>query len=290
MLTRHDRCRLGAGGRDLSGVPLAAGRQGPGRPQVPGGHPLLRGPQHHLASAAGHLRQVEQRLEALLAPEPGGRVRGVLRGAREPQPHRSPCADVRLHGGAGARLGGRRQRGQHGQALGRSRGGFSTKIHLKVDLDGLPLAFHLTEGQAGDSPQFEVLLDLGPDITPRAGVGDKGYDSKANRSAARQRGICPVIPLQVIGQEPADVLPESALPGAGSHRATRGQAQALQARRAPLREDQQELRLIRRLRPRPHHRQIRPHRLVAAPLSKAYLGVVRLPAANLRGADLNGTT
>jgi transposase len=139
---------------------------------------------------------VEQPLEALLAPEPGGRVRGVLRGAREPQPHRSPCADVRLHGGAGARLGGRRQRGQHGQALGRSRGGFSTKIHLKVDLDGLPLAFHLTEGQAGDSPQFEVLLDLGPDITPRAGVGDKGYDSKANRSAARQRGICPVIPYK----------------------------------------------------------------------------------------------
>jgi transposase len=51
-----------------------------------------------------------------------------------------------------------------------------------------------TVGQAGDSPQFEVLLDLGPDITPRAGVGDKGYDSKANRAAARQRGLCPVIP------------------------------------------------------------------------------------------------
>src|SRR3954465_8093106 len=52
---------------------------------------------------------------------------------------------------------------QDGQALGRSRGGFSTKIHLKADLDGRPLAFHLTEGQAGDSPQFEILLDLGPD-------------------------------------------------------------------------------------------------------------------------------
>ena len=139
-----------------------------------------------------------------LTPEPGGRVRGVLRGARQPQPHRSPRADVRLHGGAGARLGGRRQRGQQDQALGRSRGGFSTKacprprsgIHLKVDLDGLPLAFHLTQGQAGDSPQFEILLDLGPDITPRAGVGDKGYDSNGNRSAARQRGICPVIPYK----------------------------------------------------------------------------------------------
>ena len=86
-------------------------------------------------------------------------------------------------------------RRQH-QALGRSRGGFSTKIHLKADLDGRPLAFHLTEGQAGDSPQFEILLDLGPDITPRAAVGDKGYDAKANRSAARERGICPVIPFK----------------------------------------------------------------------------------------------
>src|SRR4051812_26648640 len=79
---------------------------------------------------------------------------------------------------------------------GRSRGGFSTKIHLKADLDGLPLAFHLTEGQASDSPQFEILLDLGPDITPRAAVGDKGYDSTGNRTAARERGICPVIPFK----------------------------------------------------------------------------------------------
>ena len=40
------------------------------------------------------------------------------------------------------------------------------------------------------------MLDLGPDIAPRAGVGDKGYDSLANRTAARARGICPVIPLK----------------------------------------------------------------------------------------------
>src|SRR3954451_3065631 len=98
---------------------------------------------------------------------------------------------VRAHVSAAGAKGG-----QQDQALGRSRGGFSTKIHLKVDLDGRPLAFHLTEGQASDSPQFEVLLDLGPDITPRAAVGDKGYDSKANRSAARERNICPVIPFK----------------------------------------------------------------------------------------------
>jgi transposase len=139
---------------------------------------------------------LELSLEAVLATEPGGRVRGLLRRPRKPEPDGAPGADVRLHGRAGSRLGRRRQGGQSGQALGRSRGGFSTKIHLKADLDGLPLAFHFTEGEASDSPQFAVLLDLGPDITPRAAVGDKGYDSKGNRSAARERSICPVIPFK----------------------------------------------------------------------------------------------
>src|SRR3954466_13792604 len=60
----------------------------------------------------------------------------------------------------------------------------------------LPIAFDLTPGQASDSRHFSILLDLGPDITPRAAVGDTGYDSKANREAARSRGICPVIPTK----------------------------------------------------------------------------------------------
>ncbi|MCD1634710.1 hypothetical protein K7H91_13105 [Martelella mediterranea] len=37
-------------------------------------------------------------------------------------------------------------------------------------------------------------MDLGPDVTPRAVVADKGYASKANRNAARSRGAIPVIP------------------------------------------------------------------------------------------------
>ncbi len=42
----------------------------------------------------------------------------------------------------------------------------------------------------------EILLDLGPDIAPRAAITDKGYDAKANRDGARKRGICPVIPYK----------------------------------------------------------------------------------------------
>jgi transposase len=149
-----------------------------------------------LARSACGVRQLELGVETVLAAQPGWRVRGVLRRAHGYKPDGPLGSDVRLHRGASTCLGRWGERGQQDQALGRSRGGFSTKIHLKVDLEGLPLAFHLTEGEASDSPQFEVLLDLGPDITPRAAVGDKGYDSKANRSTARQRSICPVIPFK----------------------------------------------------------------------------------------------
>ncbi len=96
---------------------------------------------------------------------------------------------ARAHVSAAGAKGGSRN-----QALGRSRGGFSTKIHLKTDLDGRPLDFHLTPGEASDSTQFETSLDIGPDIRPRIAVTDKGYDSDANRVAALARGITPVIP------------------------------------------------------------------------------------------------
>jgi len=58
------------------------------------------------------------------------------------------------------------------------------------------MAFHLTGGEVSDSTQFETLLDIGPDITPRAAITDKGYDAAANRAACRARGIAPVIPYR----------------------------------------------------------------------------------------------
>ncbi|MDF3813154.1 MULTISPECIES: IS5 family transposase [Rhodopseudomonas] len=105
--------------------------------------------------------------------------------------------DVRFHHRARPCLGGRRKRGQQGQALGRSRGGFTTKIHAKSDNSGGIIAFDLTGGQVADTTRFVTLLDMGPDITPRAALGDKGYSSKANRAASRARGIAPVIPHKV---------------------------------------------------------------------------------------------
>ena len=45
------------------------------------------------------------------------------------------------------------------EALGRSRGGFSTKVHVVCDALGNPLAFALTPGQAGDCPEAVPLLE-----------------------------------------------------------------------------------------------------------------------------------
>src|SRR5713101_4873334 len=139
---------------------------------------------------------MEQHLETVLAAEPAGRFRGDARQFGRNERHRAPRSDGRFDGRARPCLGSRRKGGQENQALGRSRGGLSTKIHLKTDFDGLPLAFHLTGGEASDSRNFEILLDIGPDITPRAVLGDKGYDARANREAARRRGICTVIPYR----------------------------------------------------------------------------------------------
>lgn len=47
-----------------------------------------------------------------------------------------------------------------------------------------------------DSTQLVTSLDIGPNITPRAAMTDKGYDAKTNRAACRARGIVPVVPYR----------------------------------------------------------------------------------------------
>jgi len=149
-----------------------------------------------MARSAGALRPLEQRVEAVRPVEQGRRLRRVFRYARVDERHGASHSDVRFDHRARACVGGRSKRGQEGQALGRSRGGFTTKIHAKSDASGGIIAFDLTGGEAFDGRHFETLLDIGPDIQPRAVIGDKGYPSKANRDAARARGIAPVIPYK----------------------------------------------------------------------------------------------
>jgi transposase len=90
--------------------------------------------------------------------------------------------------------------GEH--ALGRSRGGLSTKSHAAVDGRGRPLVILLTPGQAGDAPMMLPLLaglrvgrPLGrPRTRPDRVLADKAYSSRAIRAHLRARGIGSVIP------------------------------------------------------------------------------------------------
>jgi len=79
------------------------------------------------------------------------------------------------------RLGNGRKRGTHRRALGRSRGGFTSKLHCLADALGRPLAFDLTVGEAADCKAYEDLIDL-PERAPDALLADKGYDADAIRT------------------------------------------------------------------------------------------------------------
>ena len=81
--------------------------------------------------------------------------------------------------------------GQEQQALGRSRGGFSTKIHIAVDALGNPLRLLLTAGQRHDSPQADALIE---GYEPQALIADKGYDSDPLIESVTAQGIEAVIP------------------------------------------------------------------------------------------------
>lgn len=89
----------------------------------------------------------------------------------------------------------RGKRGERAQAIGRSRGGRTTKIHALTDTFCRPIAFLLTGGQVADCTAADTLLDA----MPKTGIlhGDKGYDSNAVRAKIESKGTAPNIPPKV---------------------------------------------------------------------------------------------
>ena len=88
-------------------------------------------------------------------------------------------------------------------ALGRSRGGFTTKLHLVTDGRGLPLAVALSAGQAHESVYAARVLDAvhvprrrpgRPRRRPTALAGDKGYSYPTIRAWLRRHRVRAVIP------------------------------------------------------------------------------------------------
>ena len=75
--------------------------------------------------------------------------------------------------------------------MGRSRGGFGTKIHIVVDALGNPVEFILTGGQQADVTQAQALMQ---EHQADAVIADKAYDSDAVVDAAKRQGAEAVIP------------------------------------------------------------------------------------------------
>lgn len=88
------------------------------------------------------------------------------------------------------------------EALGRSQGGFSTKIHLRAEGQGKPITFSLTPGQQHEITQAEILLQQGaiqqpkgrPRLYPKRLAADKGYSYPKYRRFLRRKGIRITIP------------------------------------------------------------------------------------------------
>jgi transposase len=78
------------------------------------------------------------------------------------------------------------------QAIGRSRGGLSTKIHALVDALGNPVDFHLTGGEAHDLVGADHLL---PSMQADTLIADKAFDANERvlepLAAARKTAVIP---------------------------------------------------------------------------------------------------
>jgi transposase len=83
------------------------------------------------------------------------------------------------------------EKGAQQQAIGRGRGGRTTKIHAIVDGDGRIIAFELTGGNRHDIKPAAGLIEPLPPA--KSLLGDAAYDSHAFRAFLTGRGTTPVI-------------------------------------------------------------------------------------------------
>lgn len=135
-------------------------------------HPLAPPVRCAMARRSDQVRELEHHISSVPAMErsrglgDSGGDAGRDHGGHRPLQHRQ-------HHRPRPRLGSGRKRRAHQRALGRSRGGFTSKLHCLADALGRPLAFHLTGGEAADCKAYDALIVL-PERTPDALLADKG--------------------------------------------------------------------------------------------------------------------
>ncbi|CAG6392031.1 hypothetical protein SCOCK_150003 [Actinacidiphila cocklensis] len=149
-----------------------------------------------------------------------GRFHGGARSpARGGGPHQCAAGAGYVKGGNGRRTPGRTTLaepssppgggGEAGEGLGRSRGGFTTKIHLSAEGRCRPLSLLVTPGQRADCTQLEPVLDKirvprtgpgRPRKRPNSLAADKAYSNGTCRRILRRRGIRHTIPEKIDSQ------------------------------------------------------------------------------------------
>lgn len=95
--------------------------------------------------------------------------------------------------------------GNDDQAIGKSVAGNTTKIHMAVESNGMPIEFEITGGQVQDYKVAPELLGRLPYSNYK--IADKGYSSEALRQQIREQGSIPVIPRKnnsIIGNNDID--------------------------------------------------------------------------------------
>jgi transposase len=91
-------------------------------------------------------------------------------------------------------------RGRGEEAVGKSRGGRTTKLHALCDANGNPTKLVVTPGQTSDSKVAPQLL-AAMEEDAGAIIADRAYDATHLRHIAKLRGALPVIPFRSCTQE-----------------------------------------------------------------------------------------
>src|SRR5215207_2439953 len=189
---RGGRHGLGEGGAAAAGQADRPRCHGEGQPSVSRSGAVAGADGGALARPAGRFRQVEQRLPALPPLGEGRRVRARLR-----MPVRRAGLRVRpgrRHHRLRPPQGERRKGGTQGQAIGRSRGGLTTKIVALADALGNLVRFVLLPGQRHDTVGVRPLIE---GVAFGALLGDKAFDADWLRADLDDRGAAAVIPPKV---------------------------------------------------------------------------------------------
>lgn len=137
--------------------------------------------------ASGSLRALFE----LLTDEPNfGEVRRILIDSTVVRAHAHAAGARRRHKKIGA------EKSAKLQGLGRSRGGFTTKIVLTAADENTAVAVEVVPGQANDAPRLKPMLEATCRRVPAFDelVGDKGFDGDAQRHACIDRGVFANIP------------------------------------------------------------------------------------------------